>query len=578
MHVWFHLDLRGVMGCHQTMAQVHSALHARTYSLVPFVLFLLASISGITRAHGGSGDNARPVPIPGPGNPNVPVCPTSGAPFPADLIQPHEPANAGTIEGTFSVDGAGSGRYELPLVAVPGRVGMTPQVSLVCDGGGDGSLGVGCSLEGFSRVTRCPKNLAQDGVMAPIAYDASDALCLDGRRLVRVSSSNQVDEYRTIPDSFSKIEAFYPSNWIRALGPKNLRVSTKAGVTVDYGATVDSRARAKNGATRAWWINRTTDRSGNFTEYTYSNLQDTTDPSQPFTNELLPNRITYTGHTNMPGTRTVSFQYVTRVLDAVRTTFAGGMALVDSNLLQAVEMRGPGNALARRYELSYASSASTGRSQLAEIAECAGIGGPCKPPTRFTWNNPPSGFDDIETDLPFPQYEGASVITTDWDGNGLDDIITIDGEPSGVPVSRFYTARNVGAAEGYFRHPYTAAFFLDFNVYPTSIRERGTPIDYNHDGRQDLFLHDMNGNSTRWKVLQTNALGQFSMAEQIPGLLAHFPVDRMCRQASRVQTRPLICWIWMAMAWLTSLLVQAMVTELVIRGHTGRGPKAAFLR
>lgn len=394
-------------------------------------------------------------------------------------------------------------------------------MSLVCDGGGDGPEGVGCSLEGFSRITRCPKNLAQDGVIAPITYDASDALCLDGRRLVLVSTSNQVDEYRTIPDSFSKIEAFYPSNWIRALGPKNLRVSTKAGVTIDYGSTVDSRARAKNGATRAWWINRTTDRSGNFTEYAYSNLQDTTDPSQPFTNELLPTLISYTGHANGPGTRSVRFQYVSRSVDAVRTTFAAGMALVDSKLLQAVEMRAPGNSLIRRYELDYSISATTGRSQLAQIKECADIGGPCKPPTRFTWNNPPIGFDDVETDLPFPQYEGASVITTDLDGNGLDDIVAIDGEPSGVPVSRFYTARNVGAAEGYFRYPYVAGFFLDFNVYPTPIRERGTPIDFNHDGRQDLFLHDMNGNSTRWKVLQTNALGQFSMVDT--GVTRPFP-------------------------------------------------------
>lgn len=96
------------------MLPVHAALRARAYSLVPFVLFLLASLGSATRAHGGPGENARPVPIPGPGNPNVPVCPTSGAPFPADLIQPHEPANAGTIEGAFTVDGAGGARYELP--------------------------------------------------------------------------------------------------------------------------------------------------------------------------------------------------------------------------------------------------------------------------------------------------------------------------------------------------------------------------------------------------------------------------------------------------------------------------------
>ncbi|MBK9261560.1 MAG: VCBS repeat-containing protein [Polyangiaceae bacterium] len=493
------------------MAPSLPASRARLHSVVPFLLFLLSTLSGITRAHGG-GHNGEPKegepPPPGdsPSPPGQSVCPTSGAQFPPDLIQTNEPANAGAIEGVFSVNAAGDPRYEIPLVPVPGRAGMAPQISLVCDGAGDGPQGVGCSLQGFSRITRCPKNRAQDGVIAPIAYDDTDAYCMDGRRLVLVGKGGGFDEYRTIPDSFSKVQAFFPSGWDSSLGPKSFRVFTKDGVTVDYGSTEDSRALAKNGAYRAWWVARTTDRSDNFIEYAYSNTKNTTeDPAQPYTNELLPVRISYTGHANLPATRSVDFQYNLRPPAAIRTTFAGGMELRDSKLLTAIEMRGPGNALVRRYALGYGVSATTGRSQMVQVSECADVGGPCKPPTRLTWNAPPTGFEQVATDLPIPQYEGASVITTDFDGNAIDDIVMIDGEPSGVPVSRFYTATNRGATEGFFGHTYTAAYFLDFNLIIDRpvYRERATPIDFDHDGRQDLFLHDVNGTSTNWQVLRT---------------------------------------------------------------------------
>ncbi len=509
--------------CHFTMASKLSP-RVDVYRVMPVLLFIVATLCDIGNARGGHDEEDKqggPPPRPMPGNPNGPICPTTGAPFPADLVQPHEPANAGSIEGFFSVDSTGNARYELPLVALPGRAGMVPQVSVVCDGGGDGPEGVGCSLNGFSRITRCPKNRAQDGVIAPVRYDTSDAFCLDGRRLILVSTSGPVDEYRTIPDSFSRVEAFYPQGWIRAQGPKSFRVSTKHGIVAEYGTTNDSRAKAKHGIARAWWIARSTDRSGNFIDYDYLNLEDISIPSQPFTNELLPNRIAYTGHPNAPATRLIEFQYVSRSSDTIRTTFSGGMALVDSKLLDAVEMRGPGNTTLRRYELGYSTSQTTARAQLSRVSECASTGGPCKPPTTFTWNAPSTGFEDIATDLPLPQYPEASLMTTDLDGNGLDDIVMIDGEPSGVPVSHFYTATNEGAAQGFFSFPYAGAFFLDFNLWPTAHRERGTPIDFDHDGRQDLFLHDINGNSGHWKVLRTDANGLFSMVDT--GISRPFP-------------------------------------------------------
>ena len=45
---------------------------------------------------------------------------------------------------------------------------------------GDGVLGAGFSLAGLSAITRCPSNVAQDGDIRDVRYDADDKLCLDG--------------------------------------------------------------------------------------------------------------------------------------------------------------------------------------------------------------------------------------------------------------------------------------------------------------------------------------------------------------------------------------------------------------
>ena len=110
-------------------------------------------------------------------------------------------------------------------------------------------------------------------------------------------------------------------------------------IVVDYGSTDDSRALAPNGAIRAWWAARTTDPSGNFIDFVYLNEKNTDEPAHPYTVELLPARIFYTGHPSAPPTREVVFKYLAR---PVRTKFAGGMELRSSKIVDSIEMRGPG--------------------------------------------------------------------------------------------------------------------------------------------------------------------------------------------------------------------------------------------
>src|SRR5277367_6454992 len=95
--------------------------------------------------------------------------------------------SAGTLPGSFSVTSTGEATYVMPLTTVPGRAGVEPRLALTYDSSGDdGVLGVGFSLAGLSAITRCPQNLAQDGEIRDVRYDAADKLCLDGERLVPV--------------------------------------------------------------------------------------------------------------------------------------------------------------------------------------------------------------------------------------------------------------------------------------------------------------------------------------------------------------------------------------------------------
>ena len=58
-------------------------------------------------------------------------------------------------------------------------------------------------------------------------------------------------EYRTFPDTFTKVLAHFPAGWDQASGPHSLRAFTKGGAILDYGAGPSGRALAKSGAVRA---------------------------------------------------------------------------------------------------------------------------------------------------------------------------------------------------------------------------------------------------------------------------------------------------------------------------------------
>jgi len=149
----------------------------------------------------------------------------------------------GMSEGSASVSPGGAATYEMPIKLPPGTGGMVPQLSIVYNSqGSDGLLGTGFSISGLSAISRAPKNLFNDGIVAPVKLDASDPFVLDGNRLILVSGTYGADgsEYRTENNSFVKVKAVGNGY----VGPDRFIVWTKSGLIQEYGNTDDSKIEA----------------------------------------------------------------------------------------------------------------------------------------------------------------------------------------------------------------------------------------------------------------------------------------------------------------------------------------------
>jgi len=445
------------------------------------------------------------------------LCAEPGSMGMPSALPPSPTVVAGKIADAFSVTSEGSVVYSMPLEVVPGRGSMQPSLSVMYDSAADeGWLGHGFTVTGFSFIARCPKNLAQDGDIEPVRDAEGDALCLDGRRLVPVDpASDKPTEFRTVPDTFTKVVAEYAPGWDPARGPTSFRTYSKGGLILDYGSTDSGLVLSKNGVVRAWLKTAARDRSGSWIGYTYRNDKD---PAEGYTVEHAPLRIDYTGHDLAPPSRAVVFEYSKREKADTRVLFARGMALKRSLRLDKIKMLGPGDALVREYKFAFTIAPSTKRTLLEQVEECA-ADKTCKPATRFTWHHGPSaGFVSIQTPIQEPESERASAMLADVTGDGLDDLILGDVDMTGgseQPVTNFIIAPNKGqeVAPSFFDTSSLAHQITHYNPPIPVQPDRGTPLDYDHNGLADVFLHDIHGQFTTWRVLLANPDQTFSMLD-----------------------------------------------------------------
>ncbi|MFY2560891.1 RHS repeat-associated core domain-containing protein [Corallococcus terminator] len=469
----------------------------------------------------------------------------------------------GTLAGSFDVTADGAATYKVPLWVPQGRAGIQPSLSLNYNSrGGNGLLGVGWGLGGLSQITRCGKTTVQDTAPGPVMFDSTDALCLDGKRLVQVGTTSGGEKtYATEVEEFSHIVAKQADG----LGPQWFEVQLKNGLVLEYGKDGTSRiegyrmnfvpASSNSGDSSVvgnhtaqsvrygWSLSRMRDRKGNFMSLEYQ-LRVHGNSSQGYAYEQLPVALRYTGSTTdasvaTPG-RAVLFHYqeMTERPDRIER-FVSGLKLVGVRRLESIAMHGPGGGpeALRSYRLAYRNDSISGRSLLATLQECD-ANSHCKRPTAFTWelSGPGHGREALPEEgddyflrvpvsgaTPSPlaysntlDEEGFysapdfwTLQTLDINGDGRDDIMYRASTVSGgrrLPPKWYARLNTNGRDFG----PAT-----QMSTLPESLSGDGADdlrtVDLNNDGKVDvvgLFLPDVeSGTHGRYEFFLSNGTG-----------------------------------------------------------------------
>ena len=385
---------------------------------------------------------------------------------------------AGVTIGALSVDPAGAASYSVPIAVPPGVAGMEPDLSLIYSSRADnGILGMGWSLGGLSIIHRCPRTLVQDNVKGGVNFDAEDRFCLDGQRLIAIAGAYGADgtEYRTEIDGFSRIV----SHGTAGSGPAYFTVETKAGQTLAYGGTSDSRVPIPGrDEARFWALNRVEDRVGNYMTLHYWHDWTTDDTCRI-------DRIEYAGNTAAGTAPQSTVQFLYEARPDTREAYQAGARINMAHRMTGIRTSTDG-ALVRDYRLAYDESPATGRSRLRSVTECDAAGD-CLVPTDFDWAPAVGGGWQSAPDFTPPDILAASnwgdvgARFVDVNGDGLTDFLHSRLNKSGV-----FDGAYLSTGSGWQSAP---AFTPPDILAASNWSDVGARfIDLNGDGLTD-FLH-----------------------------------------------------------------------------------------
>ncbi len=321
-------------------------------------------------------------------------------------------ANEVVVPGSFAVSESGGATYSVDIDVPPGVAGMEPKLSLTYSSqGGNGLLGMGWSLSGLSSVTRCPKNIAQDGVRGAVRFDTDDRFCLDGQRLFPISGAHGASgtQYRTVMEGFSKITSLS----LYGSGPAVFDVRTKSGLHFSYGGSWPSRLIPDGQSVIGTWnVSRVRDTSFNTMTFEYG--QSSADSYR------YPTRINYGANSANPQMASVRFTYEART-DIPRSYHEGSLFRTLERL-KTIDTY-VGSTLVARYTLDYAYSPTTNRSQLVSLEKCDGSN-VCLPKTMFTYQAAPANQFSVVTNVAGQdnQWHHNIPVIGDFDGDGLADV------------------------------------------------------------------------------------------------------------------------------------------------------------
>ncbi len=408
-------------------------------------------------------------------------------------------SSVGTIPGEFAVNGNGGANYTIPIEVPPGINGVQPNISLVYNSQqGNGLLGVGWQLAGFSAIARCGKMIATDGERGGVNFDSNDRFCFDGQRLMAVNGEYGANgtEYRTERETWVKV---FSETVTGKNGPRSFTVITKDGHQIEFGKTKDSQVLASDGAIRVWAANKITDRNGNYVEVSYR--EDSSGQSTNDSGKFLgyyPIEIRYTGNSNseVKPLRLVKFEYEGR--DDKITAYVGGSRAETTKRLAKiktyVDLDGKGNNidnrknLVKQYRLTYNDGAATKRSQLIKIKECYVEDEEkeiCLPATELKYTdyrNSGSFKQEVESSNIGDWNSSSRHLVMDVNGDGLADLVEIFKKEKKTRAKSW-----ISQGDGRFKPGPVSSEIGDWSDVTANNARRYVPIDVNGDGLTDLM-------------------------------------------------------------------------------------------
>ncbi|MBS1595573.1 MAG: glycohydrolase toxin TNT-related protein [Bacteroidetes bacterium] len=399
-------------------------------------------------------------------------------PLKSDIPSLNTGLPVGLTPGYSEVTPLGAASYNIPICLPPGTSNFAPKLALDYNSNfGNGYMGWGWNLNGLSSITRSGHNNFIDNEVGPITYGNKDHFVMDGQVLIPTSGSNGMSgtTYGKECEDYSVIKSY--GNIGTYDGPEWFKVTTKEGLTIEYGHTADSRVLA-NGPNLpsdlvfTWRVNKMYDQDGNYITFKYE-----TGLSSPKITE-----IDYTGNDaqGISPYNKIIFNYLSRVDKNV--TYAAGSSFNSDFLLGDITITGENGAAYKKYEFDYGTDDIS--SYLSQVTEYGSDGSHLNP-TRFTYgtadnfnsyNTSSYNFQDDISAAAKSTYAliNYHLMSGDFNGDGFSDMLTIGNAVT--PNSGTHISNNV-LSMVHFMDPSTNQFYKvsedDKSVTDDTYRENG---------------------------------------------------------------------------------------------------------
>ncbi|MEV5054352.1 hypothetical protein MRBLAR12_004618 [Arthrobacter sp. LAR12-1-1.1] len=348
---------------------------------------------------------------------------------------------AATVQGQAAVSRTGAATYTVPIWVPPGRLGLQPSLALrYSSENGNGVAGMGWSVSGLSRISRCARTVARDGFAQGITFSdglAGDRYCLDGERLLLRDGEEGASGATYHPETQADTKVTIAES--DASGPLTFTMQTGDGAIVKFGGHGQVRfggrglepgsgitegerfgvppsnplsltPQGQSSVRLTWPATRIQDRHGNYLTVAYARMEGKGI-------EVLPQVIRYTGFDSetaaLAPDKTVTFKYEAR--PDRQTSYVAGLELQQAFRLKEIGVAVRGQAVMTT-ELAYSQSAATRRTLLSSLKQCD-RDGICTKPTIIRWH---------ETRGPsFKIVEGGEYRASwgDLNADGVDDML-----------------------------------------------------------------------------------------------------------------------------------------------------------